>query len=158
REQLVGGERVALGQRVEQGRLARVRVAADRDDRDLALAAATPPEPAVVGEVGEPALEQLDALARAAAVDLELGLAGTAATEPGLATRTRGEPRHHRVLLDEARQRVAQLGELDLELAVPTRRVLREDVEDQHRAIDDLELRRLGDRARLAGREIGIED
>ena len=58
----------------------------------------------------------------------------------------------------EPRQRVVQLRELDLQLAVAARRVLREDVEDQHRAIEDLELGRLADRARLAGREIGIED
>ncbi len=36
--------------------------------------------------------------------------------------------------------------------------MLGEDVEDQHRAIDDLHLGRVADRARLAGREVGIED
>ena len=49
----------------------------------------------------------------------------------------------------QPRQRVAQLRQLDLQLAVAARRVLREDVEDQHRAIDDLELGRVADRARL---------
>ena len=78
REQLVGGERVALGERVEQRRLAGVRVAADRDDRHLAIGAALAAQPAIVGELLEPLLEQVDPLARAAAVDLELGLAGAA--------------------------------------------------------------------------------
>ena len=36
--------------------------------------------------------------------------------------------------------------------------MLREDVEDQHRAIEHLELGRLRDRTRLTGRQIGIED
>ena len=155
---LIGRERVALGQAVEQRRLAGVGVAADRDDRHVAIGAALAAQPAIVGEILEPLLEQVDPLARAAAVDLELGLAGAAPADPGLAARPRGEPRHHRVLLDQARQRVAQLGELDLELAVAAGRVLREDVEDQHRAIDDLELGGLADRAGLTGREIGIED
>src|SRR3569623_1308700 len=54
--------------------------------------------------------------------------------------------------------RSAQLRELDLEPAVSARRVLREVVEDHHRPIEDLELGRLADRARLARRQIGIED
>jgi hypothetical protein len=54
----------------------------------------------------------VDALAGAAARDLELGLAGTAAADAA------GQARHHRVLLDQPRQRVAELGQLDLQLAV----------------------------------------
>src|SRR5262249_28519115 len=158
---LLAGLRPAVtrgGQRIEQRRLTRVCIAADRDDRHLAIVAALAAQPAIVGERAEPLLEQLNALARAAAVDLELPLAGAAPAEAGLTTGTGGEPRHHRVLLDEPRQRVAQLRELDLQLAVPARCVLREDVEDQHRAIEDLEFRGFADRARLTGREIGIED
>ena len=70
REQLVGGERVAFSERVEQRRLARVRVSADRDDRDVAIGAALAAQPAIVGEIGEPLLEELDAFAGAAAIDL----------------------------------------------------------------------------------------
>ena len=152
REQFVSRERVALGHRVEQRRLARIGVAADRDDRQIATLAPAAAQPAIVGELGEATLEQRDPIARAATIDLELGLAGTATAD------ATGEPRHHRVLLDQPRQRVAQLRELDLELAVAARGVLREDIEDQHRAIEDLELGRLGDRPRLPGRQIGIED
>ena len=78
REQLVRGEHVALGQRVEQRRLAGVGVAADRDDRDIAMRPALAAQPAIAGELLELLLEQVDPLARAAAVDLELGLAGAA--------------------------------------------------------------------------------
>ncbi len=38
---------------------------------------------------------------------------------------------------DEVRLPVAQLRELDLQLSFAAARVLREDVEDQHRAVDD---------------------
>ena len=151
-EQLVLDQRVPLGEGVEQGRLAGVGVADDRHDRHLALAAPTPPEPAPLGHFLPPLLEQRDPLARAAARHLELGLTGAAPADPA------GEPRHHRVLLDQPRQRVLELGELDLQLAVPAGRVLGEDVEDEHRAVEDLELGEVADRARLAGREVLIED
>src|SRR3569833_4444712 len=157
REQLVRCERIAtaLGarrDRVQQRRLAGVRVAADRDDRQVAALALLAAKPALVREVAEPLLEQVAPIARATPVDLELRLAGAAAADAA------GQARHHRVLLDQAGQGVAQLRELDLELAVSARRVLREDVENQHRSIEDLELGRLADRARLARRQIGIED
>jgi hypothetical protein len=75
-----------------------------------------------------------DALARAAPPDLELRLAGAA---PADAAR---EARERVVLLPEAGQGVLELRELDLELAVAALGVLREDVEDELRAIDDLQV------------------
>src|SRR5207302_384402 len=74
REEPVLGEDSGMRQRVEQGRLAGVRVADERDphearlDTGLALRA-----PSAV-EVREVALETGDARAHAASVDLELGL------------------------------------------------------------------------------------
>ena len=62
------------------------------------------------------------------------------------------------VLLPEARQRVLELRELDLELAVPALGALGEDVEDELRAVDDLEVGELRDGARLRGRELAVED
>ena len=62
------------------------------------------------------------------------------------------------VFFSSSRGSVLELRQLDLQLAVAALRVLREDVEDQHRAIDDLQVGGVGDRARLAGRQIGIED
>ena len=93
-----------------------------------------------------------DALLRAAAADLELRLAGAAPADAA------GEARERVVLLAEARQGVLELRELDLELAVRALGALREDVEDELRAVDDLEIALLGDRRGLRGREIAIED
>ena len=150
-EQLVLDQHVAVGERVEQRRLAGVGVADDRHHRQLGLGAQRAPLLAPLAELLDLLLEQVDLLARAAAVDLELGLAGAAPADAA------GEARHHRVLLVQPRQRVLELRQLDLQLAVARLRVLREDVEDQHGAIDDLELGGVGDGARLRRREIVIE-
>ena len=82
-------------------------------------------------------LELMDAVARAAAVDLQLGLAGPAAADAA------GQARHHRALLVEPRERVLELRQLDLQLAVAAPRALCEDVEDELRAVDRLETGRV---------------
>jgi hypothetical protein len=92
------------------------------------------------------------ALARATAVDLELRLARAAAADAA------GEARHRGGHHGEARHAVAELRELDLELAFAARGVLREDVEDELRAVEHLEVGGLGDVAQLRGRELAIED
>ncbi len=97
-------------------------------------------------------VEGVDALLGAAAIDLELGLARAAPADAA------GQPRHRGALADHARQHVAQLGQLDLQLAVGAAGVLGEDVEDQRGAVDDLELGLLGDRVRLRGGEVGVAD
>ncbi len=59
----------------------------------------------------------------------------------------------------QPRQQVLHLRELDLELALAARRVQREDVEDERRAVDDL---RLGNGVLEVGllrrREVVVED
>jgi hypothetical protein len=77
-------------------------------------------------------LEVMDSLARAALADFELGLARSAPADAA------GEARQGVVLLTEPRECVLQLRELDLELAVSRLGALREDVEDELGAIDDL--------------------
>ncbi len=99
------------------------------------------------------ALEARDAVAHAAAIALELRLAGAASAD------STGEARERQIgALGEPRHAVAELGELDLELAVPRRRALREDVEDQLRPIDHAQLHPLGEIARLGGRHVLVED
>ena len=83
-------------------------------------------------DLGQALLQHGDALAHAAAVDLELGLAGSA-----VADHAAGLARQMRPLAGEARQQVLELRQLDLELARLRGRPLREDVEDQLGAVDD---------------------
>ena len=103
-------------------------------------------------ELLEVALEARDAVAHAPAVDLELGLARAASADAA------AEPRERRVALGQPRQQVLELGQLDLELAVPGRGALGEDVEDQLGAVDHAQVEALGEVARLGGREVVVED
>ena len=57
-----------------------------------------------------------------------------------------------------ARQVVLELRELDLELALGADGVLREDVEDQLRAVDDARVERVLERALLVGLELVVDE
>src|SRR3954451_22026653 len=84
---------------------------------------------AVLGHVAQLGLELVDAPHQAPAVDLELGLARTAGADAGalLAEAATGPA--------QPRQPVAQLGQLDLGLALLAVGVLGEDVEDHRGAV-----------------------
>src|SRR5690606_16582061 len=58
----------------------------------------------------------------------------------------------------QARQQVFELGELDLSLALAALGVLAEDIEDDGRPVDDLDLHDVFERAPLARSELGIGD
>ena len=143
---------LASGERVEQGRLARVRVADDRDTRDVAAVARPSGRLALAPDVSDALLELLDALADDAPVGLELGLARS--TGPDAATRSRQVCPETR----QARQLVLELGELDLEAALVGAGMLREDVEDQPAAVDDLGPDDRFERALLLGSQLVVGD
>ena len=88
----------------------------------------------------------------AAAIDLELGFAGAAATDAA------GQAAHTGVLVVEPGQVVAQLGEFDLKLAVAALRVLGENVEDELGAVEDPEFTGIGDGSQLARLKVLAED
>ena len=112
REELVLGEHVRVGERVEERGLAGVGVADDGEHRQAAVVPLLAPELAARAERLDAPLERGDPVAHAAAVDLELRLAGAAPADAA------GEARERVVAADEARVEVLELGELDLELAV----------------------------------------
>ena len=76
-------------------------------------------------------VERADALLDAPAIDLEFRFAGPARTDAAAQTR------QIRADADQVRLPITQLGQFDLEFALAAARVPGEDVEDQHRAIDD---------------------
>ena len=92
---------------------------------------------AVLVDLAQLGLELVDAALDAAAVDLELGLAGATGADAGAARRHAaallGE---RRALAAEAGQPVAEQGQLDLGLALLAVGVLGEDVEDHRGAVD----------------------
>ena len=138
-KELVLGEHVGIGERVEQRALAGVGVADDGDHRHVESAAPAARSLALLGQRLELRLEVGDALACAAATDFELRFTGAAPADAA------GETRERVVFLPEPRERVFELGELDLQLAVARLGALGEDVENELRAIDDLEIGVLGD-------------
>ena len=151
-EQLVLHQHARVREPVEQRRLARVRVADERDVRDVAALARLALRGAGGREADEVALELLHAAQQAPAVDLELRFTRTAGADA-------------RTLLAEletaaaqAREPVAELRELDLHRTFLTRRVLGEDVEDQRDPIDDVDREHLLEIALLRGRELVVED
>src|SRR5262249_14843364 len=139
-------------QRVEQRALAGVRVADERDHRGRTGYAPPPLLGALLGELLQLALEASDPLACAPAANLELRLARTSATDPAGETAQRVVPRA------EPRQRVLQLRQLHLQLAVRALRALREDVQDELRSVDDLQIRPRRNAARLRRAQLLVED
>ena len=94
-----------------------------------------------------------------APVGLDLGLTGTAATD-ALAARGAAAGLAGQVAAPAAEPllHVAELGQLDLRLALLGLRVLGEDVEDQRGPVDDLDLEPVLEVAQLARRELAVAD
>ena len=149
-EQAVFDEHAGPGERVEQRALARVRVAHERDAELATPLAALGLTLALDG--AEIAPQHRDALAHAAAVHLELGLARAARAD---AARLTLEVLPH---AGEPRQSVLELRQLDLEPRLAGSGAAREDVEDQLRAIHHLHRQLLLQVADLGSGEIVVED
>ena len=151
-EEAVLDRDVGARQRVEQGRLADVRVPGERDRRHLRPLALLASNAALRLERLEPGAEHGDAVAGHPAVALELRLTGAARAD---AATEALEVLPHAA---HPRQVVLELRELDLELALGADRVLGEDVEDQLRAVDDARRERVLERALLRRVELVVDD
>ena len=141
-----------VGERVEERRLAGVRVAGERDGRRLGAAALLAAHVALAAEALEPLLQERDPAAREAAVGLELRLAGAAGADAA------AEPLEVLPHPAHPRQVVFELRELDLELALGADGVLGEDVEDELRPVDDARLELVLERALLRRAELVVDD
>ena len=159
-EQRVLDEHAGVGQPVEQRGLAGVGVAGDRHRRDRVALALGPLGVAGGAHVAQLGAQLGDLGVDPAAVGLDLGLTGTTATDAAAlradaATGLAGEvatPAAQPLL------HVAELGQLDLGLALTRLRVLGEDVEDQRGPVDDLDLDLVLEVAQLAGGELAVAD
>ena len=87
-----------------------------------------------------------------APVGLELRLARAPGADAAAEARELG------AVARQAREQVLQLGELDLRLPFPRPRALREDVEDELRAIDHPQVQRLFEMPQLGGRQLVVAD
>ena len=106
--------------------------------------------------------ERGDAVAREAAVGLDLGLARSAGADAAVHA-SRAQPLEVGPEPAHAREVVLELGELDLELALGRAGVVGEDVEDDRRAVDHRHVELLLEVALLArqqlvvaGHEVGV--
>ncbi len=151
-EQPVADGDSGVGERVEERRLAGVRVPREGHRRRLGALPLLAPDVSLAAELAQPRAQQRDAAAREAAVRLELGLARATGPDPA------AEPLEVLPHPPHPRQVVLQLGELDLELSLGADGVLGEDVEDQLGAVDHARLERVLERPLLWRAELVVDD
>jgi hypothetical protein len=150
-EAVVDGDR-RVGQRVQQRRLAGVRVPRQGDDRSLTAPARLPLRVTAPFELPQSTLQQGDPASRNSPVGLQLRLARTARPDAAAeALEVLPQPPH-------ARKVVLELRELDLELPLGAHGMLREDVQDELCAIDDAQAECVLEPALLAGVEVVVDD
>jgi hypothetical protein len=143
---------LAADERVEQRRLAGIRVADDRHRRVQAPIAAAGRRLALATDGLDATLHLLDPFADEPPVRLQLRLARAPRANPA------ARPRKVRPEARQARELVLELRELDLEPALVGLGVEGEDVEDQPAAVDDLDVEQALERLLLAGRELVVGD
>ena len=134
-EEAVADADLGAGQRVEQRRLAGVRVAGERHGRQVRALALGALRRACRADVVELAAQRRDAVARQAAVGLDLRLARAAGADAADAA-AGAQALEVRPQAAHAGHVVLELGQLDLELALGRVGVDGEDVEDHRRAVD----------------------
>ena len=139
-------------ERVQQRRLADVRVAGEGDGRRLRAHARLPALLAPLRQPAEAVLQQRDPPPRQPAVGLELALARAPRADAA------AEPLEVLPHAAHAREVVLELRELDLELALARDGVLREDVEDQLRPVDDARVQGVFESPLLRRRELAVDD
>jgi len=159
REQRILDQHPGPGEPVEQRGLAGVRVAGDHHGRDCVGPAG--------GALGGPCgahLLQLPAQPRhpcpdPATVGLDLRLAGAACADPPATGDPSARlPRHGLAPTTQPGEHVLHLGERDLGLALLALGVLSEDVEDERRPVDHLDLDDVLEVDQLGGAELPVTD
>lgn len=134
-EQLVRRIHGCAGHRVEQGRLAGIRIANQSHNRQRIALARSTRLGALRLQLFHALLQLPDAITEQATVKLQLGLAGTPQADRTTALAFKVGPAAH-----QARRHVLELGQLDLQLAFVRAGTLREDVQNQASAVDDTTL------------------
>ena len=152
-EQRVLGEHRGAGQRVEQGRLAGIGVADQRDRRIGHPLARFPMQGAGLADMLQLLADDVDALAEQPPVGLDLGLAGTAEKAEAAALPLEMGPG-----ADQPALLIDEMGELDLQAPFPRPRALAENFEDQPGAVEHLDVPRRLEIALLHRRQRMIDD
>src|SRR5439155_8070372 len=138
-------------ERVQERRLPDVGVARQRDGRRFDALPLLAPYLALLAQLLQATSQQRDAATGDPAVGLQLRLARAARAD------TTPEPLEVLPHAPHAREVVLELRELNLQLALRADRVLREDVEDQLRAVDDARLQRVLEQPLLRRLELVVD-
>ena len=152
REELVGRMHSGSRQAVEEGGLAGVRVADERDHRHPGAPAGTAVDRAPTLDGVELPPDPLDALADEAPVGLELRLARTAQADPAALALEMGPP------ANQPGRQVAKLRELHLQPAFEGARAPRENVEDETDPVEHPALEQRLEIPLLGRRQTVVED
>ncbi len=152
-EQNVFRQNVRAGERVEQGGFAGVRVTDNRSQRPLAALASGALRRALAANFVEFAFNFVDALGtfRRSASSCDSPSPPRIPMPPRLPRQVAPESR-------ESRQQMLQLREFDLQFAFARAGALREDVENQRRAIQDFAVEDFFQVAALRGRKFIVEN
>ena len=151
-EKFVVRQNARLGEGVDEGGFAGVRVTNQRDQRPPVAAASAPLFRTPAPHLLQAAAMALDVFDDAASVELELLLAGSMHADTALlALKMRPHPA-------QARQQVLELRKLDLQAPLGGARVLGEDVENHLGAVDDLRAKHLLEVASLRGGQLLVKN
>src|SRR6516165_9018315 len=143
---------MGVGERVQERRLAGVRVADQADRRDGASVTRLALRRPRLGDALQVLLELRDSPLDPPTVDLQLGLTWSSGADATALLAQRDAPP------TQAGEAVAELRELDLQHPGLARGVLGEDVHDQRDSVDDVASESLLEVALLRGAELVVED
>ncbi len=147
RKKLVLDVHAGIGQRIEQGRLAGIRVADKRNGRHFGTHAVLPVHRAARVDVLEARVQLPDPAPEEAAIRFQLGLTGTAQADAAFLPLEVSPAAH------QPGRQVPELRQFDLQLTLEAARTLRKDVENEARAVQDAAFEFAFQVAFLAGRE-----
>ena len=149
-EEAVADPHLGAGKRSQQRRLPGVRIARERDLRQMRTLALGAHHRATGAHAHEPPLERRDPIASQPAVGLDLRLPRPPGSDAAAESfQMRPEAAHPREV-------VLELGQLDLQLALGTVRVRGKDVEDDRGAVDHRHAERVLEIAFLARRKLVV--
>ncbi len=143
---------LAIGQRVEQGRFTRIRIADDRNHRQLPALPLLAAQMASLTHPAELLFELIDTVLHPPPVAFQLRLTWAAAANAA------GQTRQGGAFVGQIRHEVFELGQLHLDFALPAVSPLGKNIQNQHRAVDDFELGALGNRPALTRGQALIEN
>ena len=133
-KKLVLGKYSRIGQRVEKRGFACVGISDDSYLHDAASVARGAHSSAVLFHLVDLRFKRADAALKMSSVGLKLALSGASSTDTAAKTRELSSLTH------KSRCGVLELCKLDLKLSLSRNCVERENVEDEHRAVDDSDL------------------